>query len=69
MKFYHVEPEVPGGLGEGTVFDRSGRYLKVTDALVLDGEAVDTVVGRTPSGDPFIARSTVCKTTHRCPPI
>ena len=30
--------------------------VKDGDALVLDGEAVDTVVGRTPSGNAFIAR-------------
>src|SRR5260370_29363285 len=30
MKYYLVEPEVPGGFGDGTVLDRSGPYLKVT---------------------------------------
>jgi hypothetical protein len=38
MRYYDLEPEAPGGLGNRTVFDRSGPCLKITKLhYELDG--------------------------------
>jgi hypothetical protein len=53
MKYYHLEPEVAGGIGERTALDRSGHRLKATSLhYEFDGWLGDDLLAGHPS---FIA--------------